>query len=141
MGEQTIQRRNTRQRKLVLDAVRAHHDHPTADDIYNDVVREDPRVSRGTVYRNLRLLEETGTIRCINAPGSNRFDWRVDDHVHAACRLCGRVVDVALPYDSAADAAVSRETGFSVTSHSTLFEGICPECQRKLAEQAEAEQD
>ena len=52
-----VQRRNTKQRALVLDAVRARCDHPTAEDIYLDVRRQDDRISRATVYRNLRLLE------------------------------------------------------------------------------------
>ena len=48
-----VQRRNTRQRKLVLDAVRQSYNHPTADEIYNVVRAQDDKLSRGTVYRNL----------------------------------------------------------------------------------------
>ena len=56
------QLRNTRQRQLVLDAVRARRDHPSADQIYLDVRAVDGRISRGTVYRNLSILEESGEI-------------------------------------------------------------------------------
>ena len=56
-----VQRRNTRQRRLVLDAVRAlHNGHPTADDVFVEVRRHDGRISRGTVYRNLSLLSDEG---------------------------------------------------------------------------------
>ena len=75
-----VQRRNTRQRALVLDAVRARDDHPTADDIYLDVRQQDEKISRGTVYRNLNLLEEAGIISSVKTPGGNRFDWRPDGH-------------------------------------------------------------
>lgn len=51
-----VQRRNTKQRKLVLDAVRQSYNHPTADEIYNVVRAQDDKISRGTVYRNLNLL-------------------------------------------------------------------------------------
>ena len=91
-------RRNTRQRQLVLDAVRARCDHPTAEDIFLDVRTIDERVSRGTVYRNLNLLAETGVIATVKAPGAMRFDRllpqqprlmsSVDPAVSSRTRLC-----------------------------------------------------
>ena len=64
-----VQRRNTRQRKLVLDAVRQSYNHPTADEIYNAVRAQDDKISRGTVYRNLNLLADAGEILSIKTPG------------------------------------------------------------------------
>ena len=122
-------RRNTRQRQLVLDAVRARCDHPTAEDIYQDVRAIDGKVSRGTVYRNLNLLTETGTITTVKAPGTTRFDWRCDGHGHAVCRRCGAVADIRLPYDAELDERAGAESGFSVDSHSLVFEGTCPACR------------
>ena len=133
MDEQPTQRRNTRQRKLVLDAVRARCDHPTAEDIYNDVHAVDEKVSRGTVYRNLNLLDETGTISSVKTPGAVRFDWRTEAHNHVTCRVCGAVMDAPIPYDASIDAAVAAETGFEVDIHSTMFEGVCPACRAKRA--------
>ena len=69
-----VQRRNTRQRKLVLDAVRQSYNHPTADEIYNVVRAQDDKISRGTVYRNLNLLADAGEILSIKTPGGSRFD-------------------------------------------------------------------
>ena len=126
-----MQRRNTKQRTLILDVVRAHGDHPTAEDIYRDVHEQNPKVSRGTVYRNLNLLEEAGEILAIEVPGGNRFDRRADPHAHVFCRSCGAVVDAMAPYLEEMDAAVERETGFAHVSHAALFEGICPACQKK----------
>lgn len=127
-----VQRRNTRQRQLVLDCVRAHSDHPTAEDVYLEVTARDPKISRGTVYRNLNLLEETGVITTVKTPGAMRFDWRCDGHSHVVCRVCGAVADTPLPYDTSADERAAQETGFAVESHSLVFEGICPACQAKL---------
>ena len=123
-----VQRRNTRQRQLVLDAVRARCDHPTADDIYLDVRELDEHVSRGTVYRNLNLLEQTGAISSVHVPGGNRFDLRTDDHSHVICRGCGTVIDAPVPYDAALDRSAAEETGFKIHSHSTVFYGLCPAC-------------
>lgn len=128
-AEHAPTRRNTRQRQLVLDAVRARCDHPTAEDIYQDVRAIDGKVSRGTVYRNLNLLTETGTITTVKAPGTARFDWRCDGHGHAVCRRCGAVADIRLPYDAELDERAGAESGFSVDSHSLVFEGTCPACR------------
>lgn len=122
-------RRNTRQRQLVLDAVRTRCDHPTAEDIYLDVRAIDERVSRGTVYRNLNLLAETGAITTVKAPGTMRFDRRCDCHSHIVCTQCGSVADTPLPYDPTLDTSASEHTGFAISSHSIVFEGICPACR------------
>lgn len=126
---QPITRRNTRQRQLVLDAVRSRCDHPTAEEIYLQVREIDGRVSRGTVYRNLNLLTEAGIITTVKAPGTTRFDWRCDGHAHVVCRACGAVADIALPHDQALDARAAEESSYAQVCHSLIFEGTCPACQ------------
>ena len=81
-----MQRRNTKQRKLVLDAVRQSYNHPTADEIYNAVREQDDRISRGTVYRNLNLLADAGEILSIKTPGGSRFDRTVRMRILSAPR-------------------------------------------------------
>ena len=141
MPTQPTQRRNTRQRKLVLDAVHNRDDHPTAEDIYNDVHAIDAKISRGTVYRNLNLLQETGAIATVKTTGAVRFDWRCDNHCHVTCRVCGAVADAPLPYNGSLDESVERETGYRVERHATVFDGICPACQRRLAKERAAGAD
>lgn len=63
------ERRNTRQRQLVLEEVRSRHDHPTAEQIFDEVHKVDEHLSRATVYRNLHLLADEGIILSIKAPG------------------------------------------------------------------------
>ena len=126
-----IRRRHTRQRQVVLDAVRARYDHPSADDIYLDVRTIDSKLGRGTVYRNLNLLSELGEITHVRVPGADRYDSRTDLHYHLICNGCGAVSDVAVPYRNDLDSEVSEATGFHITRHRTIFEGLCPQCQRK----------
>ena len=129
-----VQRRNTRQRRLVLDAVRAlHNGHPTADDVFVEVRRHDGRISRGTVYRNLSLLSDEGMIQQLKTPGGSRFDDRRDHHAHLICTSCGAVSDLNLPYDAGADTGCARSTGYADVSHYTFFEGLCPACQTREA--------
>lgn len=127
-------RRNTKQRQLVLDAVRSRRDHPTADEIYLAVREQDDHISRGTVYRNLNLLAGEGEIQAVHVKGGDRFDLRRDRHPHIVCRECGRVVDAPIPYDDELDDALATETGYALTSHVTTFMGLCPECQARDAQ-------
>jgi len=125
------QQRSTRQRQLVLDAVRSRCDHPTADEIYIDVRASDSRISRGTVYRNLALLSDAGEILHVKVPGADRYDLRRGPHYHLLCTSCGAVSDLPMPYDPELDEQVSRATGCAISRHRTIFEGICPSCAEK----------
>ena len=65
---ETKKNRNTPQRQLVKKIIDESCDHPTADTVYKRVIEEDPRVSLGTVYRNLDFLSESGQILRIRLP-------------------------------------------------------------------------
>lgn len=128
------QTRNTRQRQLVLEAVRARMNHPSADEIYLDVRQRDGRISRGTVYRNLNILAECGEITHVKAPAADRYDLRSEPHYHMYCLGCGRVFDAPMPYRPDFDRQVAEKTGFEIRGHQTIFEGLCYAC-RQRAEQ------
>lgn len=127
------QQRNTRQRQIVLEAVRARCDHPTADQLFLDVRERDDKISRATVYRNLNLLAENGEVLHIKVPSADRFDLRADLHYHLFCTNCGAVSDVPLFYARDLDEVLSRKTGYSIIRHRTVFEGLCPACQKEKA--------
>ena len=132
-----VRRRNTRQRQMVLEDVLSRGDHPSAEDVYLAVREHDDHISRGTVYRNLNLLADEGAIRVIKTPQGNRFDRRRDAHAHITCTSCGKIFDLALPYDRALDGRARRETGFTNVTHNALFEGTCPDCATRAANDAE----
>ena len=90
-----MERRNTIQKQLVLEAVARLHNHPTAEQVYAKVVKEHPTISKATVYRNLASLSEDGRLRHLPMPaGADRFDHRLDEHAHIECMACGRLDDV-----------------------------------------------
>ena len=78
---------------MVLDVVRGTDAHPTAEAIHRLVRRRLPRVSLGTVYRNLRLLVAEGLVKEVSGPHA-RFDGNTSDHHHFTCLVCGRIADV-----------------------------------------------
>ena len=128
-----MQKRNTKQRELVLEAVRNRRDHPTADEIFADVRERDGKISRGTVYRNLSVLSELGEIEHVKVPSADRFDLRLDRHYHMVCLRCGKVTDAPIPYRRGCDEEAEDATGFRIERHRTIFEGVCPECLKEEA--------
>lgn len=124
--------RNTIQRALVLEAVKRLRCHATADEIYAEIAREHPHISRATVYRNLNLLAELGEIRKLEIPGAaDRYDHRCHDHCHVRCEICGRVFDVDMEYVAGLEQNIRDAHGFAFTGYDILFRGICPECRKK----------
>lgn len=123
--------RNTKQKAAVLAAVRRAPHHPDARWIYNEVSREIPGISLGTVYRALASLCAEGLIREYRqADGPALYDANVHDHSHIRCRRCGRIADVptvGLP-EEILD-AIRRASGFArVDQVFVEFGGICTEC-------------
>ena len=123
------QRRETRQRRIVRNAVQTHHDHPCAEQIYEDVNAIDSRISRGTVYRNLNCLSEERVICHVRVPGADRYDSRTDRHYHMICMKCGTVIDVPMNYRNEIDLQIEEETGYRVNRHRIIVEGLCPDCR------------
>lgn len=127
-----MNKRNTLQRKLILDAVRKLGNHPTADDVYNEIIVGYPTISRATVYRGLRVLHEMGEIKLREIPNSpDRYDHDCSDHYHVRCSICGKIGNVGMKYvDNLLD-GVEDSCGFKITGHDVVFYGVCPECLAK----------
>ena len=123
--------RKTKQREAILEVLKGTTSHPGADWIYDEVRKEMPSISKGTVYRNLNLLSEAGQITELDLSGTlSRFDARQDNHYHFRCEKCGRVFDVDEPVDEEIDRRVARRTGFKISRHRLEFRGLCKDCQK-----------
>lgn len=126
-------KRQTRQREAILRVLRGLKTHPTAPEVYELVRREIPRVSLGTVYRNLDALAEAGAVRRLGVEHAKaRFDGDLSEHDHARCIDCDRIADVRRMAPGQVDfSEISRETGFEILGRRLEFVGVCPECQAR----------
>lgn len=120
--------RMTKQRAVILDVLRSATNHPTADEVYAIVREKIPRVSLGTVYRNLDLLAGIGEINKIECGGSQkRFDGNIQPHFHVRCGVCGKLGDifhrVAVP-----SAEGLTASGFTLHNADVTFNGVCDFC-------------
>ena len=124
--------KKSRQREAIINALKARKDHPTAEQIYTELKPEMPKLSLGTVYRNLSQLEESGAVAKVSVVGNTeRYDGNVAEHYHFSCTQCGAVSDVDIPLMQEVDSLVEKEIGADVKSHSLIFYGICEKCKKK----------
>jgi len=128
MSEQSTLRM-TRQRRAILEAVRAARVHPTADEVYAKVRGALPRVSLGTVYRNLEELARRGLISKIEVGGTQRrYDGETVEHCHVRCLTCGHVEDAEVDGVDLQKAGASRIPGYVVVGCAVEVMGYCPRC-------------
>ena len=132
--------RMTRQRRVILEELRKVKTHPSADEIYEIVRKRLPRISLGTVYRNLEKLSESGDIQKLE-PGSSlkRFDGDPTDHCHIRCVRCDRIADAPMAPDLKIDLARVNSTDFEIIGHRLEFLGMCPICSAKSNRDANRE--
>lgn len=130
--------RNTKQRQAILDAIEGHGGHLTAEEIYQVVKLGQPRLSLGTVYRNLRVLAEQGSVRELDfGMAITYFETIKDAHYHLVCRVCGGISDMETDLEQKLMALVEHTSGidgFQVEQHRLDFVGVCRACQSKPVE-------
>lgn len=125
--------RMTHQRDIILQELRQCTDHPTADELYERVKKKLPRISLATVYRNLEILSESGSIGKIEISGrQKRFDWEVEQHNHIYCVDCHRVDNIRLAEHEGEDLQPENDRGYWIAGCRIEFTGLCPECQKKI---------
>ena len=121
------EQRFSQQRVRIYQAVQSSMEHPSAQMVYDALRPEMPRLSLGTVYRNLHQMAQEGRLRELEGPVA-RFDAVLPPHPHIRCVRCGQVADLAVPYDPALDREAG-ESGWAVNGHDLVFSGLCPACR------------
>jgi Fur family peroxide stress response transcriptional regulator len=119
--------------QAVLDVIRASRDHPTAQEIYDEVRHMRPNIGLASVYRILHILAEQGMIREMGRNADCRYDGRVARHDHAICTECGALID--LPSEILVTQehlqAMAQAVGIELESHEVRLYGKCSACQVK----------
>ena len=127
----------SRKRDAILTCLRGTTSHPSADWVFQQLRKDYPEMSLGTVYRNLSQCKQRGDIRSVGfVNGFERFDACTAPHDHLVCRVCGCVQDVptlSLPEDMDQQAAL--RTGAQIDEHSLVFYGRCADCCAAAAEE------
>jgi Fur family ferric uptake transcriptional regulator len=129
MAEAKIQR-NTQQRQVILEELRKLKTHPTAAEIYAIVRERLPKISLGTVYRNLELLARNKVINKLDNGGSEaRFDGDTMRHSHIRCVECGQIGDMFDNPTENQQSAYTNSNGYEILGFRTEYYGVCPKCR------------
>jgi Fe2+ or Zn2+ uptake regulation protein len=135
-----MERRNkSRLRERMYELISESNAHPTADWVYMRLKRDFPRLSLGTVYRNLSILIEQGRLEKL--PHGSTFDRYEADrtpHYHLICQSCGRIQDFAMHRYEQINRRARTQTDFDIAGHRINFYGICRECNRKMEQGKES---
>jgi len=124
----------TRQRQVILEELRKVKTHPSADELHEKVKKRLPRISLGTVYRNLEILCELGEIRKLDlGVDFKRYDWDPKMHYHIRCLECGKVDNAPIAPLKTVEDELHQATVYTIIGHKLVFEGLCPSCTQKAA--------
>jgi Fur family ferric uptake transcriptional regulator len=132
--------KRSRQRDFILENLRKTKTHPSAGEVYGMVRSGMPRISLGTVYRNLELLAEAKVIRRLGCAGSERrYDGDMSPHLHIRCLNCDLIADIMdVPGPELVDLNhVGLPPDFTVTGFSLELTGLCPACNKEKASHPE----
>ena len=118
------------QRVAVADYVLFTTDHPSADQVWAEVKRSFPMLSRATVYNTLNLFTDKGLLReLVLAEGKVVFDPKLDPHHHFVDEDTGEIVDV--PWSALDVRRVHNLSGFDVREYQVVMRGKKTRAQKR----------
>ena len=119
----------TNQRVEILDFLKKFDGHPTVEDVYEGVRKKLTRISKATVYKNLRFLSEKGLVKEVNIKGVSRFEANLVPHHHIICIGCGKISDYESEELTEHSLKIAGEIeNFQVETTETNFYGVCKGC-------------
>ena len=105
--------------------------HPTAEVVYENIQKIYPKISLGTVYRNLNFLADRGEIiRLSCADKKEHFDADTSPHSHFYCSECHGVSDLDIPMVPLSELTKDLHYEGTIENYSIFYSGICPECAK-----------
>jgi Fur family ferric uptake transcriptional regulator len=111
--------RMTEQRRVVARVLSTSHDHPDVEELHRRCTAEDPHISIATVYRTVRLFEESGILtRHDFRDGRSRYEEVTDiHHDHLIDMKTGRVIEFVDEEIEALQRAVAKRLGYNLIDH------------------------
>lgn len=123
----------TPQRLIILKYLNSHHNHPTAEEIYETLKKKNPSLSKTTVYNTLETLTNAGLLyRLTICPTEHRYDINTDMHHHFICKNCGKIYDIHFKCPNVEQIKKKvTSKGHRINEVHGYFKGICKQCLEK----------
>ena len=114
------------QRLKILQYLTNSQIHPTVDQIFTDLHKDIPTLSKTTVYNTLKLLVQSDLAKVLTIEDNEtRYDINIENHGHFKCESCGEIYDFTIDLDSIANKELKN---FKINDKKVYFKGICPRC-------------
>ncbi|MCD7884336.1 MAG: transcriptional repressor [Lachnospiraceae bacterium] len=113
-------------RKIILDIVSNANNHPTAEEIYQQIRAAGKRMSLATVYNNLNTLADEGLIRRLSFDGKSVHFDKIRRHDHMVCSVCGRISDLMLEDMTG---LLEQAAGVHLQSYDLKLICVCDQCR------------
>ena len=118
--------RMTEQRRIVAQVLETSQDHPDVEELYARASKLDPRISIATVYRSVKLFEESGILEKLEfGDGRARYeDADRDHHDHLIDMQSGKVIEFIDPDIEALQEKIAQRLGYRLKGHRLELYGV-----------------
>jgi len=114
--------KRSKQRDGILQLLRKTEIQPTADWLYQELKKEFPNLSFGTINRNLNILIEQNLVQRIPFGSTHdRYEARMPPHYYLICESCGLVQDINLSQYKDINVQAQKMSDFEVLRHRIDF--------------------
>ena len=120
----------THQRLEILKYLDTHITHPTADQIYSELKKKNPALSKTTIYNALETLQKNNLVQNLTISSSEqRYEFKEEMHHHFLCKNCGKLIDIKITCPNINKIQIQ---GHHVEEVHGYFKGYCKECLKKI---------
>lgn len=118
--------RMTEQRRVVARVIGAADDHPDVEELFARAAAIDPRISIATVYRTVKLFEESGILERLEfGDGRARYeDAERDHHDHLIDMNSGEVIEFVDPEIEELQERIAARLGYKLKGHRLELYGV-----------------
>ena len=122
----------TPQRIAICRIALNSREHPSAQQVYDEVKKIHPTVSLATVYKTMEVLRHLNLVQELNFPeGQARFDSYMNPHINLICLKCGKITDLEDATATEITKKVAAATKFKPNSQRIDVYGICRKCSAR----------
>ena len=109
----------TDQRKIIANVMSESNDHPDVDELYNRVSKIDSKISIATVYRTVKLFEESGILEKHDFKGGKaRYEQSPDEHHdHLIDINSGEIIEFVNTDIEKLQNEVAKKLGYKLVDH------------------------
>ena len=119
----------TPERLEILDEILELSAHFKIDDIILKVTNSETKISRATVYRSIKTIEEAGLIKYLRSINDEKIYEVVEEHHdHMICEICGNIIEFHNKKLESLQNSICEQQGFTANRHTMKIFGVCKSC-------------